>query len=75
MGRLIIDDLPPFPDTGAAEAFVRDPAYAPHAEARQAGSVSRFWIIDDSDALAVNIEPTGSNPDAPTTPVLGAVEI
>jgi len=40
-----------FPDTGAAEAFVRDPTYAPHADARQAGSVSRFWIIDDSDTL------------------------
>jgi uncharacterized protein (DUF1330 family) len=40
-----------FPDTGAAEAFVNDPAYARHAAARQAGSISRFYIIDDSDAL------------------------
>lgn len=31
--------------------------------------------VKDSSALAVNIEPTGSNPDAPTTPVLGAVKI
>ena len=31
--------------------------------------------VDDSNALAVNIEPTGSQPDAPTTPVLGAVKI
>ena len=31
--------------------------------------------IDDSDALAVNIEPAGSSPQAPTTPVLGAVNI
>ena len=40
-----------FPDTAAAHAFANDPAYAPHAKARQAGSVSRFYIIDDSDAL------------------------
>jgi anti-sigma-K factor RskA len=31
--------------------------------------------VDDSSALAVNIEPAGSNPDEPTTPVLGAVNI
>jgi anti-sigma-K factor RskA len=31
--------------------------------------------IADSTALAVNIEPTGSDPQAPTTPVLGAVKI
>ncbi|MGI3782171.1 MAG: anti-sigma factor domain-containing protein [Janthinobacterium lividum] len=31
--------------------------------------------IDDSTALAVNIEPTGSNPTSPTTRVLGAVSI
>jgi anti-sigma factor RsiW len=31
--------------------------------------------IDDSSALAVNIEPAGSKPQAPTTPVLGAVNI
>ena len=31
--------------------------------------------VDDSNALAVNIEPAGSNPSAPTTPVLGAVKI
>lgn len=38
-----------FPDRGAVEAFAADPAYAPHAAARQAGSVSRFRVIDDSD--------------------------
>lgn len=31
--------------------------------------------INDSTALAVNIEPTGSKPSAPTTPVLGSVSI
>lgn len=31
--------------------------------------------VDDSTALAINIEPTGSNPSAPTTPVLGSVTI
>jgi uncharacterized protein (DUF1330 family) len=33
----------------AAEAFVNDPEYAPHAAARQGGSESRFALIDDSD--------------------------
>jgi anti-sigma-K factor RskA len=31
--------------------------------------------VNDSTQLAVNIEPSGSNPTAPTTPVLGAVKI
>jgi anti-sigma factor RsiW len=31
--------------------------------------------VADSTQLAVNIEPTGSNPTAPTTPVLGGVKI
>ena len=31
--------------------------------------------VDDSTALAVNIEPTGSNPQSPTPPVLGSVKI
>lgn len=38
-----------FPAMAAARAFIDDPAYAPHAKARQAGSVSRFYIIDDTD--------------------------
>jgi uncharacterized protein (DUF1330 family) len=33
----------------AAEAFVNDPEYAPHAAARQAGSEGRFQLIDDTD--------------------------
>ncbi|PVE21314.1 hypothetical protein DC522_27320 [Microvirga sp. KLBC 81] len=32
------------------EAFVKDPEYAPFAKARQAGSISRFYAIDDTDA-------------------------
>src|ERR1044072_8830633 len=38
-----------FPSQQAAEAFVNDPEYAPHAAARQGGSESRFALIDDSD--------------------------
>ena len=38
-----------FPSMGAAEAFVGDPGYAPYAAARQAGSDSRFQLIDDTD--------------------------
>ena len=39
-----------FPTKEAAEAFANDPEYAPFAKARQAGSVSRLFVIDDSDA-------------------------
>ena len=38
-----------FPSAEAAEAFVHDPEYAPHASARKGGSESRFVLIDDSD--------------------------
>lgn len=38
-----------FPDRAAVMAFAQDPAYAPFAKARQAGSVSRFRLIDDTD--------------------------
>ena len=38
-----------FPSTQAAEAFVSDPVYAPYADARKAGSESRFQLIDDTD--------------------------
>ena len=38
-----------FPSAEAAEAFVSDPEYAPHAKARQDGSDSRFQLIDDTD--------------------------
>ena len=39
-----------FPSMDALEAFVKDPEYAPFAKARQAGSISRFYAIDDTDA-------------------------
>lgn len=38
-----------FPSMDALEAFVKDPEYAPLAKARQAGSISRFYAIDDTD--------------------------
>lgn len=38
-----------FPDRTALDAFVNDPDYKPHADARKAGSVSNFHVIDDSD--------------------------
>lgn len=38
-----------FPSAKAVEAFLADPAYAPHAEARRKGSESRFQLIDDTD--------------------------
>ena len=38
-----------FPSAEDAEAFASDPEYAPFAAARQAGSDSRFQIIDDTD--------------------------
>jgi len=37
------------PSAEAAEAFVNDPDYAPHAAARQGGSESHFLLIDDTD--------------------------
>lgn len=38
-----------FPSMEALQAFVEDPAYAPYAQARQSGSVSKFNAIDDTD--------------------------
>jgi uncharacterized protein (DUF1330 family) len=38
-----------FPSMEAVQAFAGDPAYAPYAEARQAGSVSRLHVLDDTD--------------------------
>jgi len=38
-----------FPDKDALRAFVADPDYAPFAKARQDGSVSNFYAIDDTD--------------------------
>ncbi len=38
-----------FPSRAAVEAFANDPDYAPFGRARQAGSVSTFRLIDDTD--------------------------
>jgi uncharacterized protein (DUF1330 family) len=38
-----------FPSREALDAFVSDPEYAPYAEARQNGTISRFHVIDDTD--------------------------
>ena len=38
-----------FPSMDAVQAFAQDPAYAPYAQARQKGSVSRLHVIDDTD--------------------------
>jgi uncharacterized protein (DUF1330 family) len=38
-----------FPSMEAVQAFAGDPDYAPYAEARQNGSVSRLHVIDDTD--------------------------
>ena len=38
-----------FPSMEAVQAFASDPEYAPHAAARQAGSVSRLHVLDDTD--------------------------
>lgn len=39
-----------FPSLAALQAFVKDPDYAPFAQARQGGSESVFYSIDDTDA-------------------------
>lgn len=39
-----------FPSEEELQAFVNDPEYAPFAAARQAGTDSRFFSIDSTDA-------------------------
>lgn len=39
-----------FPSLTALQAFAKDPEYAPFAQARQSGSESTFYAIDDTDA-------------------------
>ena len=39
-----------FPSVEAVKAFADDPDYAVYSQARQAGSVSRFHVVDDTDA-------------------------
>ncbi len=38
-----------FPNSEAVKSFATDPDYAPLGSARQAGSNSRFRLIDDTD--------------------------
>ncbi|MFC0339391.1 DUF1330 domain-containing protein [Paracoccus niistensis] len=38
-----------FPPREAAMGFAADPDYAPFGEARKSGSVSNFYLIDDTD--------------------------
>ncbi len=38
-----------FPSRAALDGFAADPDYAPYGRARQAGSVSNFHVIDDTD--------------------------
>ena len=38
-----------FPTMDAVQAFASDPDYAPFGTARQAGSVSRLHVLDDTD--------------------------
>lgn len=42
-----------FPTRQALDDFATDPEYAPYGKARQAGSVSNFHVIDDSDIAGV----------------------
>ena len=46
--RIIIE----WPTKDAAKAFMSDPAYAPHLEARAAGSSSFHFLVDAVDDLA-----------------------
>ena len=49
-----------FPTLEAVQAFASSPEYAPYIEARQAGSVSRLRVIDDTDlAGAIPYLPKG----------------
>ena len=38
-----------FPTRAALDGFAADPDYAPYGKARQAGSISHFQVIDDTD--------------------------
>lgn len=46
--RIIIE----WPSKAAAVAFMNDPAYRPHLEARTAGSNSNHFLIEGKDELA-----------------------
>lgn len=46
--RIIIE----WPSAQAAKDFMNDPDYAPHLDARHAGSESLHWLIEGKDDLA-----------------------
>ena len=46
--RIILE----WPSKEAALAFMRDPEYVPHLEARGAGSISHHFLIEGKDDLA-----------------------
>ena len=46
--RILIE----WPSKEAAVAFMKDPAYVPHLEARTAGSKSHHFLIEGKDDLA-----------------------
>jgi uncharacterized protein (DUF1330 family) len=49
-----------FPSRAALDSFATDPAYAPFAKARQAGSISNFTLIDNTDlAGTIDYLPAG----------------
>ncbi|MCY0146704.1 DUF1330 domain-containing protein [Hoeflea sp. G2-23] len=49
-----------FPNRQAVDDFAQDPDYAPYGRARQAGSVSNFHLIDDTDiAGTISYLPAG----------------
>lgn len=49
-----------FPSRTALAAFAADPEYAPYSKSRQAGSISSFHVIDDTDiAGAIDYLPAG----------------
>ena len=39
-----------FPSLESAQAFAADPEYAPFSKARQDGTVSSLFVVDDTDA-------------------------
>ena len=42
-----------FNTSSALEAFINDPDYQPYIKARQASSVSHFYMIDDTDIAGI----------------------
>ena len=49
-----------FPTRFALDQFAQDPEYAPYGQARQAGSISNFQVIDNTDiAGTISYLPAG----------------